>query len=247
VDVNQSDWESGLQDSAVRLGLHCVGGLHEDLGRRIEAARREAPFRDVPDLARRAGLDRKAFKRLASAGALSQLAGNRHQSYWAALGVEEPWGLGSLSSSEAHPLLAKPTEGQDIVADYASVGLTLGRHPLALIREHLTRRRVVTAEKLWSLPDESRVRVAGLVTHRQRPGSANGVVFATLEDETGHVNAVVWSSLVEKQRRQLLHSRLMGITGKLQRQGDIIHVVAEELHDYSALLGRIKHSSRDFR
>jgi error-prone DNA polymerase len=252
VDVNQSSWDSGLQDSgqhqpAVRLGLHCVSGLHEDIGRRIEAARREAPFRDVADLARRAALDRKAFKLLAGAGALGPLAGNRHQSYWAALGIEEPWGLGSVSATEAHPLLRPPTEGEDIVADYASLGLSLGRHPLALLRPQLEKRRVVTAEQLWSLPNDARVRVAGLVTHRQRPGSANGVIFTTLEDETGQVNSIVWPSLVERQRRVLLHSQLLGIVGKVQRQDGVLHLIASKLEDYTPLLGRIRHSSRDFR
>ncbi len=252
VDVNESSWDSSLQDSgkhqpAVRLGLHCVGGLHEDLGRRIEAVRREAPFRDIADLARRAGLDRKAFKLLAGAGALARLAGNRHQSYWAALGIEEPWGLGPVSATEAHPLLRPPTEGEDIVADYASLGLTLGRHPLALLRPQLEKRRVVTAEKLWSLPNDARVRVAGLVTHRQRPGSANGVIFTTLEDETGQVNSIVWPSLVERQRRVLLHSQLLGIVGKVQRQDGVLHLIASKLEDYTPLLGRIRQSSRDFR
>ena len=135
---------------------------------------------------------------------LSQLAGNRHQSYWAAMGVEEAWALGDAPLLEAQPLLAKPTEGQDIAADYASVGLTLRRHPLALLREQLTRRRVMPAEQLANAPDEAPVRVAGLVTHRQRPGSAKGVTFVTLEDETGHANIIVWKQLGEKQRRPLL-------------------------------------------
>src|SRR5579872_6529211 len=104
------------------------------------------------------------------------------------MGVEEAWALGDVSPTEAQPLLAKPTEGQDIVADYASTGLTLGRHPLSLLRERLAKRRVVTAEQLWSTPNDSHVRVAGLVTQRQRPESANGVTFVTLEDETGHIN-----------------------------------------------------------
>jgi error-prone DNA polymerase len=252
VDVNQSDWDSGLQDSgqhqpAVRLGLHSVGGLHEDIGRRIEAARREAPFRDVADLARRAALDRKAFRLLAGADALARLAGNRHQSHWAALGIEEPWSLGSVSMTEAHPLLRVPTEGEDTVADYASLGFTLGRHPLALLRPQLEKRRVVTAEKLWSLPNDARVRAAGLVTHRQRPGSAKGVVFTTLEDETGQVNSIVWPDLVERQRRVLLDSQLLGIVGKVQRQDGVLHLIASKLEDYTPLLGRIRHASRDFR
>ncbi|HEY1990970.1 MAG TPA: OB-fold nucleic acid binding domain-containing protein, partial [Gammaproteobacteria bacterium] len=252
VDVNQSGWDSCLEDAgkqqpAVRLGLHCVGGLQEDTGRRIEAARREASFQDVPDLAHRAALDRKAFKRLASAGALGPLAGHRHQAYWAALGVDEPWELGAAHATEAHPLLARPTEGQDIVADYASLGFTLGRHPLALLRPQLERRRAVTADRLRQLPNDTRVKVAGIVTHRQRPGSANGVIFVTLEDESGHVNAIVWPDLVERQRHVLLHSRLLCIAGKLQRDQESLHLIASRLEDYTPLLGRIKQSSRDFR
>jgi error-prone DNA polymerase len=252
VDVNESGCESSLQDSgqhqpAVRLGLHCVGGLHEDVGRRIEAARREAAFQDIPDLARRAELDRKAFKRLAATGALAQLAGNRHQSYWAALGIEEPWELGPVHATEAHPLLVKPTEGEDIVADYASLGFTLGRHPLALLRSRLDKHRAVTADSLRTLPNDARVRVAGIVTHRQRPGSAKGVIFVTLEDESGQVNAIVWPDLVERQRQTLLHSRLLCIVGKVQRDKESLHLIASRLEDYTPLLGRIESSSRDFR
>jgi error-prone DNA polymerase len=252
VDVNESGWESNLQDSgqhqpAVRLGLHCVGGLHEDIGRRIEAARREAAFQDIPDLARRAEVDRNAFKRLAAAGAMARLAGNRHQSYWAALGIEESWELGSAHATEAHPLLSKPTEGEDIVADYSSLGFTLGRHPLALLRSHLERRRAVTAHSLRTLPNDARVRVVGIVTHRQRPGSAKGVIFVTLEDESGQVNAIVWPDLVERQRQTLLRSRLLCIVGKVQRDKESLHLIASRLEDYTPLLGRIRHSSRDFR
>jgi error-prone DNA polymerase len=148
---------------------------------------------------------------------------------------------------EAQPLLSKPTEGQDIAADYASLRLTLGRHPLALLREQLKKRRVITAEQLWTVPDDSRVTVAGLVTHRQRPGSANGVVFATLEDETGHINIVVWADLADRQRRPLLRSHLMAVTGKAQRKGDVMHVIASKVEDYTPLLGRLQAESRDFR
>lgn len=247
-DVNRSEWDCSLEPAgaqpAVRLGLRMVNGLREETGKGIAAAK---PFRDPTDLARRAAVDRFNFSCLAAAGALAKLAGNRHQSYWAALGVEEPWALGDLSPMEAQPLLAKPTEGQDIVADYASLGLTLGRHPLTLLRDQLNKRRVVTAEQLWGVPDDSTIKVAGLVTQRQRPESANGVTFVTLEDETGFVNVVVWQDLGERYRKPLLRSKLMGITGKVQREGDVIHIVARSLEDYSALLGHLKPESRDFR
>ncbi len=224
VDVNRSKWDCILEPAgaqpAVRLGLRMVSGLREATGYAIAAAK---PFRDPTDLARRASVDRFNFSCLATAGALAKLSGNRHQSYWAALGVEAPWALGDLSPTEAQPLLIKPTEGQDIVADYASLGLTLGRHPLSLLRDQLDKRRVVTAEQLWDIPDESTIRVAGLVTQRQRPESAKGVTFVTLEDETGFVNAVVWQDLGERYRKPLLRSKLMSITGKVQREGDVIH------------------------
>ncbi len=248
VDVNRSDWDCSLEPAgaqpAVRLGLRLVNGLQEDVGRAIAAAR---PFHDATDLGRRAGVNRFNFSCLAAAGALAKLAGNRHQSYWAALGVEAPWSLGDLSPMEAQPLLAKPTEGQDIAADYGSLGLTLGRHPLTLLREQLDKRHVVTAEQLRGAPDESSIRVAGLVTQRQRPESARGVTFVTLEDETGFVNAVVWQDLGERFRKPLLRSRLMSITGKVQRDGDVTHIVARSIEDYSALLGQLTVESREFR
>ena len=250
VDVNLSDWDCKLEsleraDVAVRLGLCMAHGLHEEIGKAIAAQR---PFKDAGDLARRAGVNRFAFKCLAAAGALASLAGNRHQSYWSAMGVEEPWALGEASAAEAKPLLAIPTEGQDIVADYASTGFTLGRHPLALLREQLKKRRIVTAVDLGGISDNQVVKVAGIVTHRQRPGSAKGATFVTLEDETGHMNVVVWRDLGSKQRKQLLSAELMAITGKVERDGaDIVHVIAKDIADYSALLGRLRMESRDFR
>jgi error-prone DNA polymerase len=248
VDVNRSEWDCTLEPAgaqpAVRLGLRMVSGLNEEVGRRIATAR---PFEDATALARRTGTDRFDFKCLASAGALASIAGNRHQSYWAAMGVEEAWGLGDAPLLEAQPLLAKPTEGQDIVADYASVGLTLRRHPLAMLREQLAKRRVMPAESLSGLQDGAHVKVAGLVTHRQRPGSAKGVTFVTVEDETGCAAIIVWKKLGEKQRRPLLRAHLMAVTGKVQRNGDVVQVLATRLEDYTALLGRLRTESRDFR
>lgn len=249
VDVNQSGWDCAIEPSgqwhpAVRLGLRRISGLSEEAGRRIAAAR---PFSDVATLAREAGLNRFDFRCLASAGALESLVGNRHQSYWAAMGVEEPWALGDAPLLEPRPMLARPSEGQDIVGDYASTGLTLRRHPLAVLREHLDRRRVIRAEQLAGAPDGMPVRVAGLVTHRQRPGSAKGATFVTLEDETGLANVIVWKNLGEKQRRQLLRARLLAVNGQVQRDGDVVQVLARSLEDYTPLLGRLRTESRDFR
>jgi error-prone DNA polymerase len=132
------------------------------------------------------------------------------------------------------------------VADYASLGLTLGRHPLALLRHRLSRLGLIDAEKMHGLPHGSTARVAGLVTCRQRPDTASGVVFVTLEDETGNINVVVWNRLVERQRRELLGARLLGVQGSIERDGEVVHLVARRLVDYSALLGPLETASRDF-
>jgi error-prone DNA polymerase len=143
--------------------------------------------------------------------------------------------------------LPAPREGQDIAADYRSLGLTLGRHPLVLLRPQLGRRRVCTAAALAGLPDGRLVRVAGIVTHRQRPGTASGVVFVTLEDETGSVNLVVWPRVLEAQREAVLGARLMLVHGRLQAADGVIHVVAGRIEDQSGLLGGLPVASRDFR
>jgi error-prone DNA polymerase len=144
------------------------------------------------------------------------------------------------------PDLVAPPEGQDLVADYGSLGLTLGRHPLALLRDQLAALRLKSAKQLSELSHGSWVRVAGIVTCRQRPGTASGVIFVTLEDETGNINVIVWNHVLEKQRRELLGATLLGVGGQIQREGDVIHLVAARLFDYSALLGNLETASRDF-
>jgi error-prone DNA polymerase len=144
-------------------------------------------------------------------------------------------------------MLRPPTEGENIVADYASLGLSLGRHPLALLRRQLERAGLLPAQALWHMPHGTRVRTAGLVTCRQCPSSSAGVIFVTLEDETGMSQVIVWPSLAEKQRRPLLTARLLGVTGEVQREGEVLHVIAHRLEDYSAWLGRLLAVSRDFR
>jgi error-prone DNA polymerase len=250
VDARASAWDCTLEaraaaQPALRLGLRLVKGLAAAAAERLVAARAARPFLDVGDLARRAALDRAALGALSRAGALAGLAGNRHQAAWAALGVEAaPPLLVETGVREATPLLRRPREGEDIVADYASLGFTLGRHPLALLRRRLA--RCVRASELAALAHGVRLETAGLVITRQRPGTATGVVFVTLEDETGSINVVVWSNLVERQRRELLHAALLGVRGTLQRQGEVLHVIAERLIDHSRLLGRLPTVSRDF-
>ena len=148
--------------------------------------------------------------------------------------------------NEPPPPLSAPSEGENLIADYASLGLTLGRHPLALLRRRLARMRLATAKELRDLSHGQPARTAGIVTCRQRPGTAKGVVFVTLEDETGYTNVVVWNNLVEKQRRELLNSSLLGVYGEIQREGEVVHLVAHHLVDHSGLLGRLVMASRDF-
>jgi error-prone DNA polymerase len=147
---------------------------------------------------------------------------------------------------EAPAALAPPGEGEDIVADYASLGLTLGRHPVALLRERLARQRMSSAAELKSLPHGRIARVTGLVTGRQRPGTASGVTFVTLEDETGMVNVIVWRDLAERQRKELLRASLLTVYGTLEREGEVVHLIAGRLRDQTALLGNLVARSRDF-
>jgi error-prone DNA polymerase len=246
-DVTASDWECTLEEGAVRLGLLMVKGLSQASAARIVAARGGAPFADVEELARRVRLDRRDLRCLAAAGALAGLAGHRRSAHWRAAGVEAPPRLLRDAPVREHPpLFPAPTEGEDIVADYASLGLTLGRHPLALLRRRLERMRLAPAAGLLALPDGQPARTAGLVTCRQRPSTAKGVVFVTLEDETGYVNVVVWNNVVERQRRELLGSSLLGAQGRIQREGGVVHLVARRLTDYSRLLGSLAVESRDF-
>ncbi len=263
VDACVSEWECALEitpsphpsppstgereSPALRLGMLMVRGLSQAGAERIVAARRERPFASVDDLARRADLDRRDLKCLAAAGALNRLAEHRRLAYWDVAGVENRTGLlRDAPVVERAPRLRAPTEGENLVADYASLGLTLGRHPLALLRGRLRRLRLATAAEIRSLPHGRPARACGIVTGRQRPDTAAGVVFVTLEDETGYVNVVVWRDLGERQRRELLGAHLMTVHGVVEREGEVVHLVARKLVDHSALLGRLVTRSRDF-
>ncbi|HUO82424.1 MAG TPA: error-prone DNA polymerase [Gammaproteobacteria bacterium] len=252
-DVRVSAWESTLERrddgaAALRLGLRVIRGFGEAAAGRLVAARTGGAFTGTQDLAERAGLDRGELGALAAAGALASLAGHRHRARWAVAGVEPPTRLlPRIVMAEGEPMLARPSEGEDIVADYSSTGLTLRRHPLALLRERLTAKGIVGAARLWQLPNGEQVHAAGLVITRQRPGTAGGVTFVTLEDESGHVNLIVWRTVAARQRRALLGARLLGVHGRLQREGEVLHVIAERLEDLSGLLGGLVAPARDFR
>jgi error-prone DNA polymerase len=247
VDVTASEWECTLEREAVHLGFLMVRGLAEPAAKRIVEARMHGPFESVEDLARRAALDRRELKCLAAAGALAPLAGNRREAHWSVAGVAAAAHiLAGAPAIEDRPRIAPPTEGETLLADYASTGLTLGRHPLALLRRRLSRMRFSTADELKRLSSGAPARAAGIVTGRQRPGTASGTVFVTLEDETGCVNVIVWPRLVEAQRRELLGSKLMGVEGTLEREGEVTHLIAKRLVDHSDLIGSLQVESRDF-
>jgi error-prone DNA polymerase len=252
VDVLASDWDCTLErrgdgEPALRLGLRLVHGLPEAAARRLVAARASERFADVPALAARARLDRRELGRLAAAGALESIAGHRHRAAWGVAGIEASLPLAPATGvAEGIPLLRAPREGEDVVADYAHTGLTLRRHPVALLRGRLDARGVVSAARLRELPNGAAVRTAGLVITRQRPGSAQGVTFVTLEDETGSINLIVWRDVAERQRRVLVGSRLMGVAGELQLEGEVLHVIVHRLVDFSAWLGRLDAPTRDF-
>lgn len=251
VRVEASDWESTLaSEQVLRLGLQRVQGLGETAGRRVLAARAERPFTDVADLARRAGLARPALEALAAADALAGLAGHRHAARWAVQAVEEPLplfaALDATAASEGAEQLPVPREGRDIFEDYRTLGLTLRRHPLALLRQRLSAERLLSAAELEGLADGQVARAAGIVTCRQRPGTASGVTFVTLEDETGMVNVVVWRDIADRQRRELLGSSLLAVYGVIQRDGPVLHLVARRLADRSLWLGGLSTPSRDF-
>jgi len=230
----------------LRLGLRLVKGLSFDGAARLVAARGKRRFDSVPDLAQRAQLQRCDMDALAAAGALASLAGHRRQARWQALGSEPSLPLfEQLSFAEETPPLRAPSEAEDLVADYASTGLTLGRHPLALLRERLRRGGNVSSAQLATLADGRYLRLTGLVTTRQHPG-AGGTVFLTLEDETGVANIIMWKDRVERYRREVLQGRLLEVRGRLQKESGVIHIITGRLIDRSAWLGALPTESRDF-
>jgi len=254
VDVQASDWACGLTPApaaaarpAARLGLRLVKGFNPQAAERIAQARRHGPFGSVDELARRAGLSTTELRVLAVAGALSSLAGHRRQALWAAAGSQAaPGMLHDAPIPDTPPALAAPAETQDLLADYARLGFSLGRHPLSFLRGLLVAERFLSAAEIADCPDRKLARCAGIVTCRQRPGTAKGTMFVTLEDETGWVNVIVRPELLEAERRILLGATLLGIYGQITRQGSVVHLHAKRVVDRSALLGHLATRSRDF-
>lgn len=253
VDVMRSARDSTLEPGAsseptIRLGFRVIKGLSEAGIERLLESRVAGPFCDAEDMAHRARLDAKDLGALAAAGALAPFAPNRFRARWAVAGIEKSRPLLERTRiPEAVPMLEAPGEGEDIVADYRHLGFSLRRHPLALLRERLVAHGIATAEAVRALPNGARVYAGGIVITRQRPSSASGVTFITLEDETGYLNLVIWERLAERQRRVLLGATLLGVRGRVQQESGVLHVIADQLFDHSPWLGQLTMRSRDFR
>jgi error-prone DNA polymerase len=245
---------------AVRLGLNQIRGLSSAACEKLVAAREnrktqgfdEYMFDSVEDLARAAYLETKDLHALAQSGALAVLAGHRAQAAWEVAGIKPmPRLLANARFDEAPLVLAPLSEGEEILADYSSIGIPMGRHPLALLRPQLAKFKVETAQVLRSYPHGRMARASGIVTHRQRPETAKGTVFVTLEDETGSINVIVWPTLVEQYRKEVMRSQLMTVYGTWQRDaqtgGQVMNLLAQRVVDHSDMLGSLLTKSRDFR
>ncbi len=255
VDVRYSDWDCTLlpptgpgRPFGIRLGLRLVDGFSEDVATALVQARMRAPFESVADLSQRARLDRRHQGLLADAGALKGLSGHRHRARWEVSGVEKPLPLFDTARAtvEASVPLPLPSAFEDMQADYNSTGTTLGRHLVSFIRPQLRQRRCQRSDELAALPHGRSVRFAGLVRMRQRPQTASGVTFLTLEDECGMVNAVVWRKIADRQHRVLVEARMMQIDGRLERVDGVQHLIVRQMHNIDTLIEGVRTHSRDF-
>ncbi len=251
-DVLCSDWDCTLERGsdgipAIRIGLRQVRALARLEAARIVMARAQRRPQSVDELAHDAALNRGTLQKLAVAGALRSLSTHRHEAAWLALGAERPAGTLQLEAATETPLsLPAPSAAQEILADYRQLSLSTTRHPLVLLREHLRRLRIRSTLELRALADGAAVRAAGLITHLQQPGTASGVVFLSLEDETGILSVILWPQVFETQRHAALTASLLVVSGTLQNREGVTHLVARRLHDRSAWLAGLARRSRDF-
>jgi error-prone DNA polymerase len=257
VDVLKSRWASELETPVgadtdtlwpVRLGFNRLLGFQQEAAERVVTARAQGPLDGIEDLARRASLDARALQLLSSGDALKPLVGHRHQAAWGTAGIDTRATamLASTRTHEVRAVLQAPTAGEELLADYRSTGLSLTNHPLALLRERMAAFHVQPAIVLNGYRDGQLARASGLVTHRQRPETAKGVIFVTLEDETGAVNVIVWPQVADSQRKPLLASTLLTVYGVWQCEGEVRHLIARKLVDHSALLQGLSTRSRNF-
>ena len=257
IDINRSAPDHSLvskgnpdkEELAVQLGFRLVRNLSQNaINKIIEQRELAGMYQSIADLINRTHINTRDQQALAASGALKSISGDRHRAHWDILGVEQlPGMLNDASSEDIPQQLSLISEGEDIVADYQSVGFTLGRHPLALLREKLSAKRILTTRQwLQTVEDGKFAKVAGLVKVRQRPGSAKGVIFMTTEDETGLANIIIWQNVTERCRRAVIGSRLVVISGTTQREGAVVHLVAQHVEDNSWMLGDLVTHSRDF-
>lgn len=257
IDINCSCYDSALELGTrglwgIRLGFREIKGLKSELGQLIEECRGDVPFGSLKDLVRRAGLSNADLECLASADALRVLSGNRHQARWRTSEIK-PYSalLDDVEEIEDDLLTPEPTVEKDVMDDYATTGLTLRTHPMALLRHEYPFNKCKRQAELAGLRSGQFVRVSGLVTCMQRPGTAKGTLFLTLEDETGNMNVIVWARTQETFRKALLTSKLMLVKGTVEINYDnpsqpVIHIVAGQLHDHSARLEALAIKSRQF-
>jgi error-prone DNA polymerase len=251
VDVNHSDWNCTLEQSAVRLGLRMISGLPQANAEQIEQARGSGLFHSVEDLSRRAGLSQPPLTRLAEADAFGSLDLNRRQSLWQALSHDKrkqdrPL-IDDLEIDEPPALLPGMSGQEEVFADYQTAGLSLKAHPVSFFRAELDKLDVVPAAELANLRSGRFVRVAGLVLVRQRPSTAKGITFVTLEDETGVANLIVRLDVWERFYQVARGASSMIAHGRLQNQEGVIHVLVSRLESMSGRLGEMRSVSRDFR
>ncbi|HZB69492.1 MAG TPA: OB-fold nucleic acid binding domain-containing protein, partial [Sphingomicrobium sp.] len=239
VDVNHSDWDCMLENGALRLGLRMIEGLRIADAERLVAARGARPYASVEDLRTRGHVPVHAIERLAAADSFRSMKLDRRAALWDSRALKAAPDLPLFAAADARDegAEAEPAQlpamplSEHVVNDYQTVRLSLKAHPMRFLREHYAGRGFVTASDLETLRDGKRLSIAGLVLIRQRPGSAKGVVFITIEDETGIANLIVWPDVFAKQRKIVMGARLMAVQGVVQRDEDVIHVIARRLED----------------
>jgi error-prone DNA polymerase len=251
VDVMASEYPCTLErergELVLRLGMRLVKNLREEEAQRIVAAREVKTFTSMVEVVERAALSQRATRALAMCGAFRRLTEHRNLAYWNALGVERDLRLlAAAPAKEAEPALPPPSEWEEILRDYYQLGLSTGRHPLTLLRPRLRSLGVLRRRDLESIGTGTEVCVSGLVTHLQHPQTANGVIFASLEDETGINNIIFWPAVFAEQRQQIIGTTLLVVLGELQNEKGVIHVVARHVEDYSHWVRRLPRKSRDF-
>ncbi len=255
IDINYSDYDCTLEkdsfesiaEPSLRLGLRMIKGIAKKDAAILIQERKSGAYKSIQEFAMRTRLNQSAMTNLSDANAFTGISKDRHRSYWQVFESKNASPIFPYTSdNETDVMLPKPDEKQTILADYVSTGLTLGRHPLALLRDQLRNIGAMEATELWNLKNDERALVAGIVTSRQRPATAAGVMFFTLEDETGFINTVIWSSLIERYRHFISNVKLLMVRGKVQQEDGVLHLIAEELIDKTVWLDNTKLKSRDF-